>query len=42
MLLKRLRVHLDSMKREMAGYQKDIISDGGVVDGALYIDAVAP
>jgi hypothetical protein len=38
-LLKRLNVQLESMKTEMAAYQKDILADGGVVDGALFFDA---
>lgn len=38
-LATRLRKQLESMKGEMADYQKQIVSDGGIVDGDLYYDA---
>jgi hypothetical protein len=38
-LLKRLRSQMESMRTEMGGYQKNIVSDGGTFDGAVYYDA---
>lgn len=39
MLASRLRKQMESMKSEMADFQKQIVSDGGIVDGDLYFDA---
>lgn len=40
-LATRLRKQMESMKAEMADYQKQIIADGGVVDGDVYFEAGA-
>lgn len=41
-LAMRLRKQMESMKAEMADYQKQIVADGGTFDGDVYFEAGPP